>query len=161
MPHLDPEANKRCRARIRERNASFVREINARTACAHCGAQPIEWHNPEHVELGRQLYRISSLVRRASLASIATEIARCTPLCRRCHMAEDGRMNVFMVQARRSKTQPPKPCQQCSQLAKPLRRGLCGLCSGRVRSARMTPEQIEKRREKDRQYHLRKKEAAR
>src|SRR5689334_17544287 len=37
----------------------FVAEVNSRTFCAHCGAQPVEWHNPEHVELKRENFRIN------------------------------------------------------------------------------------------------------
>ncbi len=138
MPYLDPKEG---RSRIRARNVAFVAKINARTVCAHCGAQPVEWHNPEHVELGRKLFRIGHLVGGASLKSIETEMARCTPLCRRCHMREDGRMRGFMVQATRAKTQPPKPCRECGELAKPLRRGFCARCDDRRRRAAMTPEQ--------------------
>jgi len=81
-----------CR-RTRARNKAFVHAINARTVCAHCGAQPVEWHNPEHVIRNRSSYRIGSLASRTvSIATIQAEMDRCTPLCRRCHMAEDGRL---------------------------------------------------------------------
>lgn len=78
--------------RSRERNRAHVAQVNARTVCAHCGAQPIEWHNSDHVLLNRQDWRIGNLVwQPAAIAKIEEEMARCTPLCRRCHMAEDGR----------------------------------------------------------------------
>src|SRR4051794_17021373 len=51
-----PIAQKRAEAR------AFVTEINARTVCAHCGAQPIEWHNPEHVEQNRRHFQIGRMV---------------------------------------------------------------------------------------------------
>ncbi len=87
-------------ARTRAIARAFVKEVNARTVCAHCGAKKIEWHNPEHVELNRQSYRISRLVGTArSIEVIKAEMARCTPLCRRCHMKEDGRLKRF-VEAR-------------------------------------------------------------
>ena len=144
------------------RNRAFVAEVNARTVCAHCGARPIEWHNPEHVELNLPLKRICVLARStASIATIQAELARCTPLCRRCHMREDGRLSEFMVQARRSKTQPPKPCQQCGQLAKPLRHGLCGLCADRARRASLTPEQRQRKLAADRRRYAQKREAVR
>lgn len=83
-------------ARQRATNRAYIAEVNARTVCAHCGAQPIEWHNPEHVEQNRQDYRISRLVQQPrNLEVIKAELARCTPLCRRCHMAEDGRLRAF------------------------------------------------------------------
>lgn len=75
------------------RNRAYIAEVNARTACAHCGSQPVEWHNPEHVELNRGRFRIGNLASStASLDTIRAEMDRCTPLCRRCHMAEDGRL---------------------------------------------------------------------
>jgi hypothetical protein len=89
-------ASKETVARQRAANRAFIAEVNARTVCAHCGAQPIEWHNPEHVEQNRQDYRISRLVQQPrSIEAIKAEMERCTPLCRRCHMAEDGRLRSF------------------------------------------------------------------
>lgn len=85
-------------AQRRQMNREFVDEVNARTVCAHCGSQPIEWHNPEHVNLNRQRFRIGQMVNQpASIKAIRAEIERCTPLCRRCHMREDGRLKVFSV----------------------------------------------------------------
>lgn len=116
------------------RNLAFVNEINAATVCAHCGAQPIEWHNPEHVELKRRDYRISAMARRGnSIEAIKTEMARCTPLCRRCHMVEDGRLKAFLVHRRHDLPQPPKPCKDCSRPFKPLRKGRCHSCDRKNR----------------------------
>lgn len=93
----------------RARNRAFVEEINDRTFCAHCGVQPIEWHNPEHVELNRQIYRIGRMVTQGrSLGVIKAELSRCTPLCRRCHMQEDGRLVAFLVHARAAKSERPR-----------------------------------------------------
>jgi hypothetical protein len=84
-------------ARALARNRAFIAEVNARTVCAHCGAQPVEWHNPEHVELNRQSFRIGKMVARCrSIQSIQEELTRCIPLCRRCHMKEDGRLTTFV-----------------------------------------------------------------
>jgi hypothetical protein len=53
------------------RNRAFVDEVNARTVCAHCGAQPIEWHNPDHVRQGKQHRRIARLAGKTySIAAI-------------------------------------------------------------------------------------------
>lgn len=115
------------RARL-DRNRAFVAEVNARTVCAHCGAQPVEWHNPEHVELNRKRFRISAMAGATrSLAAIQNEMSRCTPLCRRCHMAEDGRLRAFIASAPHP-VQRPKPCSECGREYKPLRRGLCSPC---------------------------------
>ena len=130
----------------RARNRTFVDEVNARTVCAHCGGQPIEWHNPEHVALNRQGFRISSMrAAGVSIRRIQAEMDRCTPLCRRCHMIEDGRLTALVerVTAPRE-VQAPKPCTECGQPSKPLARGLCKRCYRRL------PDQIEKSREYDR-----------
>lgn len=117
------------RAARRARAISFVAEVNARTVCAHCGAQPIEWHNPEHVELNRQHFRISAMVAGArSPRAIQAEMDRCTPLCRRCHMLEDGRMKDLVDRVASRPQEPAKPCAECRRPYKPLRRGLCGAC---------------------------------
>jgi hypothetical protein len=77
---------------------AFVRDVNARTVCAHCGSQPIEWHNPEHVELNRRDFRIGRMVSIGRpIEKIQEEMAACTPLCRRCHMKEDGRLKKFVA----------------------------------------------------------------
>lgn len=52
-------------------------------------------------------------------------------LCRRCHMLEDGRLQALAVLPR--KTQPPKPCLNCSKESKPLRKGRCEACAGYLR----------------------------
>lgn len=119
---------------------AFLAALNARSFCAHCSAQPIEWHNPEHVRPGRERYRISDLVNQPrSLQTIQAEIARCTPLCRRCHMTEDGRLSHFVTMA--SVPKPigdARPCSDCGNPAKPLRRGLCNACNSRERYYRKT-----------------------
>lgn len=115
---------------------AFVDEMNARTVCAHCGAQPIEWHNPEHVELNRRHFRISQMVNLGrSVQAIQDEVRRCTPLCRRCHMIEDGRIRNLN---RGRPAQSPKPCEACHRPSKPLRHGLCCRCESRVRYYRKT-----------------------
>lgn len=122
------------------RNLAFITEVNARTTCAHCGIQPIEWHNPEHVLPGRALYRIGHMVRTVrAIAAIQAELDRCTPLCRRCHMIEDGRLRKFKQMASKPKPRGPMlPCANCLRLAKPLRRDLCSTCSSRQRYYRKT-----------------------
>jgi hypothetical protein len=119
----------------RAASQAFVADVNARTFCAHCGAQPIEWHNPEHVELNRQGFRISALASNGlPPEAIQAEMNRCTPLCRRCHMAEDGRLARF-IESRRAaiaaSTVGLVPCSACERPSKPLRRRLCGRCYDR------------------------------
>jgi hypothetical protein len=113
----------------------FVDAVNARTVCAHCGAQPVEWHREEHV--AKPNARISSLrTQGASLQRIRAEMDLCTPLCRPCHMIEDGRLDALRAAAPYQKGQtyvPPEPCIDCGRPFKPLRRGRCWSCSERVR----------------------------
>lgn len=130
------------KAAYRARAQAFVAEVNARTFCAHCGAQPIEWHNPDHVALGRQKYRIGEMAAAGySTRKIEAEMVACTPLCRRCHMAEDGRLEAFADNRPRFTPQPPKPCADCGELYKPLRRGQCNRCYLRRRRANGEPVQ--------------------
>lgn len=122
-------------APITERRATaqaFVREVNARTVCAECGAQPIEWHNPAHLE--RPYFRVATLALQGrSVDRLRAEMEASTPLCRSCHMKVDGR-SAALTEARPRKAGDcfaPKPCAACSQPFKPLRRGLCNRCSKR------------------------------
>jgi hypothetical protein len=118
---------------IRARNRSFIDAVNSQTICAKCGCQPIQWHNPEHVALGRQKYRIGNMASSTySLLAIRAELARCTPLCARCHMHEDGPHQPH-IQHRPRQHKPPMPCVECGKLWKYRRRGLCGTCDARRR----------------------------
>ena len=51
-------------------------------------------------------------------------------VCRRCHLALDGRLAAFVAAGDpyRNTPQDPKPCANCSQLWKPLRQGECRAC---------------------------------
>ena len=107
----------------------IVASIRDIIPCRICGKMPIEWHNPEHD--GHSHRRISSLVNRGSYISVLEEIRKSIPLCRSCHMKEDGRL------AELKKNQPHKqgkiyvgkqPCVCCSKNSKPLRNGLCYNC---------------------------------
>lgn len=125
---------------------AFVKEVNARTVCAHCGAQPVEWHNPDHVALNRRDYRIGRMVGIGrSIEKIQAEMSACTPLCRRCHMREDGRLKRFVESGgsrfARGTSLPPKPCSECGKLAKPLARGCCKGCYQRRNSQQMNEEE--------------------
>jgi hypothetical protein len=114
----------------KDRAKAFVDEVNARTVCAHCGAQPIQWHNPEHVELNRKNFRISTMaVIGRSTEEIEAEMARCTPLCRRCHMAEDGRTATHIARFGRKL----KDCDECGTPSLRRVRGLCPRCYQRLR----------------------------
>jgi hypothetical protein len=121
--------------RLQQRKAAakaHVREIRKVTVCATCGAQPVDWHSPEHEKTGKAWMRVSALAAVGfAIHRIDTEIAACTPLCRSCHMKEDGRLDRLMRASHTIK--PPKPCIVCTELAKPLRKGLCSRCYDRKR----------------------------
>ena len=123
---------KRARMEAIERNRAYMADLKARTVCAHCGAQPVDWHNPEHVELNRRRFRIGTMAGKGqSIAAIESELARCTPLCRRCHMAEDGRLAALASRRPGSQMKTPaRPCAKCQRPYKPLRKGLCASCYG-------------------------------
>lgn len=138
----------RARAKAIARNRVYMAELKSKMVCAHCGGQPVEWHNPEHVQAGRQRFRIGNMVGRGqAIETIEAEIARCIPLCRRCHMTEDGRLKVLVSHRRVGSTSRPtlvvplRPCVQCERLYKPLRLGLCASCYGGQ------PERLARRRE--------------
>lgn len=60
------------------------------------------------------------------------------PVCRRCHMALDGRLarlrETALANSERAR-KDPTPCVECGKLSKPLRRGLCHACNERKRRA--------------------------
>jgi hypothetical protein len=107
-----------------------IAEIRDRTFCSRCAAQPIDWHNPDHIEHPER--RIGRMCGRVRMQTVLAEIARCTPLCRACHMKEDGRMRELVATARQNsqgQIAPARPCSNCVRLYKPLRRGLCTSCA--------------------------------
>jgi hypothetical protein len=67
------------------------------------------------------------------------------PLCRRCHMKEDGRLERFKKSPRNKKS--PKPCVNCSRVVKVTRHGRCSKCSEYLRKNEVewTKERAEKR----------------
>lgn len=82
---MKPAVNDAERRRIAR---EYVAALRAVTKCAHCDAPMRDWHNPEHLaEPIRRVGRMVGIGR--SIEKIQSEIDRCTPLCRRCHMAED------------------------------------------------------------------------
>lgn len=123
------------RLRARKIATRFVKSINKFTKCQFCGKQPIEWHRKEHVEHSN--WRVSSLrTQGCSIQRIKAEMALCAPLCRSCHMKEDGRGAILHA------SQPYQkgcvyvtvlPCSICKKLHKPLRKGLCYNCYERHR----------------------------
>lgn len=104
-----------------------MKEVRARTVCVRCGAQPIDFHREEHV--AHPTWRVPILVTGGvSPARIQREIDLCTPLCRRCHMTVDGRLERLKAARYITPTVPPRPCRECERMYKPLRKGFCPGC---------------------------------
>lgn len=73
-----------------ERARAHVARVRASTVCEICGKQPIEWHHDDHVE--KPSRRVSTMAENGRpIEEIQAEIDRCTPVCRGCHQAIDGR----------------------------------------------------------------------
>lgn len=89
-----------------------ARKIVALGPCEACGEPGVDRHHRD------------GNPRNNALANIAV-------LCRRCHMEADGRLIRFRdAKGHRGKELvPPRPCTNCGQLAKPLRRGRCEACA--------------------------------
>lgn len=69
----------------------YVAERRSRTRCAKCEAQPIIWHHPDldGCDNGANARRVGDLANRgADIAALDAEIARCVPLCGKCHFLE-------------------------------------------------------------------------
>mgnify|MGYP006498589329 CR=1 len=120
-------------ARARRRRTltarAYVKAVREQTVCVRCGDKPVDFHHETHPSNPRT--RILMRVQRGeAIAKIAAEIARCTALCRRCHMIVDGRLPRLIAAGIpwRQQTIAPRPCIACAKLAKPRRRGFCNAC---------------------------------
>lgn len=119
------------------RNRTWYALVMAETECAKCGKQPpiedwpIEWHH--HTRTPRHA-SVAALVKLgASIARILEEMDRCSPLCRRCHMHEDGRAaqltaNKPMKKGVRYAPQLPDRCVRCGRRKAAYRPGICKQC---------------------------------
>ncbi len=140
----EPMTSKERRIRNREIATVYVDLVNSMTDCLHCGGNPIEWHHDDHPVYPNA--RVSSLrAQGASISRIQQEMDRCVPLCRSCHMREDGRTEALHENKPNQKgvsTVGPRPCKECGVPAKPTRRGMCYSCYESARAAGF-PEQRE------------------
>jgi len=96
-------------AEAKRESIAWLKAIRAATVCVRCGKQPIDWHGEHHA--GQKNIRPPAMAGRGKpIPSIAAEIARCTPLCRRCHMQADGRTRLDDTArlAIRASTQTPE-----------------------------------------------------
>ena len=119
------------RVAARRKAKAFVAEWREFATCANCGRQPVDFHNPEH--LTKKANRICNMVSRGEkVKTIAAELRRCIPLCRSCHMKEDGRLEALNANKPRYKgiVIAPKQCSECGRAGNT---NLCGV--GFVRAA--------------------------
>ena len=118
------------REKNRKLATDYVDSVNSATFCVNCGKQPIEWHGEHHPK--NPNVRISSLrTQGASLQRIKEEMEMCVPLCRSCHMKEDGRMDALKNNQpikRGDVITQPKPCRCCGKMTKPMRNNMCVSC---------------------------------
>ncbi len=117
---------------------AYSDSIRAVTFCRECGAQPVEFHRKEHETATNT--RVAHLVALGfPIDRIKAEIAESAALCRRCHMKSDGRAETLTANRplKRGMRLSPKPCSNCGELAKPLRRGLCNRCNHRKRLGKL------------------------
>lgn len=106
-----------------------IGELRTKTVCKYCGSQPIEWHREEHTEPGN--LRVAHLVALGfPLQRIYDEIAKCTPLCRSCHMIEDDRAMHLQLNKPNQKGSilAPVNCRECGKSTKPSWKGMCRKC---------------------------------
>lgn len=122
--------NRQQRLEKRRIATEWLRKYEENIVCANCGAEKIEWHNEDHPKHPNN--RVSSLrAQGVSIDRIKREIDICTPLCRLCHMKEDGRLKELHRNAPQQKGDvivEKQPCSCCGILYKPLRRGMCSGC---------------------------------
>lgn len=133
--HIHPLVKPELRAprtREAEQRKALVSQIRANTYCARCGAQPIDWHHESHPQnVERRICRMAATGK--SESDILDEIARCTPLCRTCHMIVDGRLEALVQRERKHK--PPRPCICCGVMMTPhtIRKEMCTRCAAKAR----------------------------
>jgi len=118
----------------------IVTLIREQTHCARCGAQPIDWHRFGHVN--EPELRLGRWHGSDDLTVLLAEIEVCTPLCRRHHMATDGRAEDWHQHSPRHQ-RIEGLCAECQYEDHPLfARGLCRRCYYRfhhlVRTGRLS-----------------------
>ena|SRR5688572_17010727 len=103
----------------RELAQEYMDEVNDKTICKNCGGWPVEWHNPDHIHEGKN--RIGNMVSNGiRVESIQEELDKCIPLCRSCHMKEDGRLDKLHEAGRVYReniaaSREPRYCLDCSR----------------------------------------------
>jgi hypothetical protein len=117
------------RSHLRAIATEYVNLVAVSTGCARCGGIPIEWHREHHPKHPNS--RVSSLrTQGASIERIQREMDSCIPLCRTCHMNEDGRLAALHAAKPRQKgavITRPSPCLCCARPTKPFGRDVHNL----------------------------------
>lgn len=76
---------------------AFIAAKRKTVHCRECGGQPVDWHNPKHVEDPNM--RVAGLAALGyPIEDIKAEMAKCVPLCRSCHVTADNKLKAKKVQ---------------------------------------------------------------
>jgi len=136
MPYWDKYSAGKQRAILR--NRYWFAQVMAETECEGCHTQPppedwpIEWHH--RVRAAHRHTAVTHLVKLgASIERILEEMEKCVPLCRRCHMKEDGRLHQMRdIHPRKKGVRYapllPQPCSICHRRKSAYRPGVCKQC---------------------------------
>jgi len=113
---------------------TYMKALRDRTVCAICGRQPVDFHHKDP-DASKDRWIAHLTVLGFPIPRIEAELAVCEPLCRSCHMKQDGRLAFLNANKPFPKgvQLPPKPCTSCGIPAKPLRKGLCNKCNHQKR----------------------------
>jgi len=132
-------------------SCKFVDELRARTFCAKCGKQPIEWHHKNPAPGDRWIAHLR--IQGATIRRIEEELLKCEPLCRKCHMGDDGRLqrlttNPIQPRKKGQTYVEAKPCVICKTVVKITRGDKCRSCYDGIRRGTMLPDgtKIDRRR---------------
>lgn len=69
-------------ANLRVINRARYQALKADLVCVHCGSQPIEF---DHRDPATKFDRVANIILRYSWSRTLEEIAKCDPVCKRCH----------------------------------------------------------------------------
>lgn len=108
---------------------AFLKKVRAKTRCRWCKRKPVDFHDLKHKKTPKQVGTLAAAG--YPIARIKAVIARCEPLCRRCHMKTDGRHRSWLkanVGRKGQALKPPRPCSGCGIPTKPMRKGRCNYC---------------------------------
>ena len=110
---------------------AYLKKVRSKTRCRWCKRKPVDFHDLKNKKTPQ---RVGSLAACGyPITKIQEVIARCEPLCRRCHMKADGRHRSWLkanVGRKGQQLKPLRPCknEKCGVLVKHMRKGFCNYC---------------------------------